>query len=175
MRQYLNQNPKITLGVAIAVIGICLIVLIIRLWPDSAEANGVDGKRPPPQAWFYDRNTKELFPMPIHTTGPIETGSGPYNGEPAGVRAHVFACGDCSSNEQFIAWLEKPSPLEAAQPQDGVVMETDLSPLICTPGSDRWVRADGEAGKRIIATARAKCPQDAPANYCHPSPPAKEE
>lgn len=168
MRGLLNQRPNLTIGIAAAVIVICAVLVIRQLGPSSEHLY----VRPPQEllVWFYDRNTEQLFTMPAHTVGPVETDSGPYRGEPAGVRAHVFACGDCATSERYIGYLEKPSPDEANQPTDGEpALETDFPPLYSRPGGNEWFRADSREAARIEQAAHSRCPNGVTANYCQPT------
>lgn len=169
MRHILNQNAPVTIGVAALVIVVCLILLISNLFFSSdEEEQRILRKGGVPQAYFYDRNTGELFTMPVHVSGPIERDSGDYNGEPAGVRAHVFACGDCGSNENFIAWLERPSPREKELEEGKLLTETDLYPLVSVPGNDNWYAANTREGLGITEAAQKRCPEGQKPNYCQP-------
>lgn len=163
MSNVLNKNPMITISVAAVVILLSLYFTIKGLMSDPVYEP--PEKETTPLVWFYDRNTKELFTMPVHEVGPVERDSGPFNGEPAGVRAHVFACGDCGSGTQFVGYLERPSPREA-ETADTKILETDLTPLISTPDSNAWIAADSAAGSRIMDSIHSRCTNGQKANYC---------
>lgn len=55
--------------------------------------------------YYYDLGTDQLFVAPPADVTPIDAPSGKDNG----VRAYVFACGDCSG-QTFIGWLERTAP-----------------------------------------------------------------
>ncbi len=168
MSDFLNKNPAVTISVAAVLIVVALVIMFNRFTSDPVY------KPPPPRkvplVWFYDRNTKQLFTMPVHESGPVERDSGPFNGEPAGVRAHVFACGDCGTAERFVGYLEKPSPREADTANEEI-LETDLTPLIAHPDDGVWYNADSQQGVAIMASIDRRCGEGQKANYC----PAKEE
>jgi hypothetical protein len=125
-----------------------------------------------PLAYYYDRNTRELVeakPEP----GPIETDSGPYKGQPAGVRAKVFTCGACGDeSRRFIGWLSIPSDqlkrprsakrVPAAQPGHSA------SIMIRRPGDRAWVLASSEKAERIRDEVKHKCSRGARPKVCLP-------
>jgi hypothetical protein len=52
--------------------------------------------------WFYDVNTDKLF-MAQYSLQPVAAPSGPdANGNPAGIRADVFSCGDCDEGKRLV-------------------------------------------------------------------------
>lgn len=114
VRMWLSENPQVATIVAVVIIAISWIFIYRYSSPPSYG--------PIPDAYFYDMNTGELFTAPSDRNPPIETDSGPYTGEfcppklresgglPAGVIAHVFACGDCSEENRKIAYVEMYTP-----------------------------------------------------------------
>lgn len=95
----LGMNTRVIGATAAVVLVIALAILIRELRP--AAPQGVT------EQWFYDLNTGQLFAATIGEIPPIAAPSGPLsNGDPAGVRAHVYACGDCSPATRTIAYLE---------------------------------------------------------------------
>ena len=106
LRRWINKHSSIVTVISVAVLILALgwIVQEVRFrWNRSAVI---------PDAWFYDLNTGQLFRAKSNGLPPIAAPSGPLpNGEHAGVRAKVFACGDCSDpSNRFIGWLEKLTP-----------------------------------------------------------------
>ena len=96
MRQMMNSwMAYVVMGIALG-----LAVLIYAM-------GGEKGDKIVDKVWFYDLNTKQKFVVAADVVAPIETESGPHNGEPAGVRAMVAGCGDCS--DPFIGYLLKMS------------------------------------------------------------------
>lgn len=98
LRHKVQSNPVI--GYAIVGIALGLSVLIYAM-------GGEKGDKIVDKVWFYDLNLKEKFVVDATVVAPIETDSGPHDGEPAGVRAMVVGCGDCS--DPFIGYLLKMS------------------------------------------------------------------
>ncbi len=45
--------------------------------------------------YFFDLNTKKIFVGPANAWAPVETPSGPFENEPAGVRLFLFSCKPC--------------------------------------------------------------------------------
>lgn len=70
----------------------------------------------PNTAYYYDLNTNALFVGPTYAVPPIDAPSGAApDGSPAGVRAHLFACGSCASpDDRFVAYLVRVNPNSAA-------------------------------------------------------------
>lgn len=96
MRQMMNSwMAYVVMGIALG-----LAVLIYAM-------GGEKGDKIVDKVWFYDLNTKQKFVVAADVVAPIETESGPHNGEPAGVRAMVVGCGDCG--DPFIGYLMKMS------------------------------------------------------------------
>ncbi len=119
-------------------------------------------KQGKPLAWFYDRNTKELFEGPADSPGPIETPSGPYEGMPAGVRAHLFVCGSREDEQPFIGYVSIPETAlqkgPAADPAEGPESEGEVALLIQRPGDRNWVHQDSPGGERILQAVIQQCP-----------------
>jgi len=161
MRQWLNENTHIAVPAIIAFMLLWMVVLIVRL------RGAGDPVIIPATIYFYDQNTQELFEMPATTVGPVETDSGPHNGEPAGVKAHVFACGDCKTGERFIGWLEKPAP-ELQEGQE--VSENDLYTLVRRPDKDEWIKSNTDEAGQLFISPTKRCPDsNKRANYCMPA------
>ncbi|MGE3806777.1 MAG: hypothetical protein AB7K24_19080 [Gemmataceae bacterium] len=151
MRKLINDRP----GTVVVVVVLVMVAATFPYWwPTLASApSGPTG----PQAFFYDLNTRELF-VADAVPGPIETASGPFEGGPAGVRAHVFACGRCVDKDlRFIAWLSKPD-------KDG---EGEEALLVKRPEDAEWVPVSSPAGARLVNEATQRCDR-VQANYCHP-------
>lgn len=162
IRDIINRHPVL----AIVVTSILLLAaggfLASRVW---STLNPPPAPEPITMAYFYDQNTGKLFAAPASTVGPIETESGPYHSEPAGVRAHVFACGQCSiESNRFIGYLSKPLPPEE-QPKDEPPLE-----LIKRVEDEQWYRSDQPEARQIMAELGERCPSSVRRNYCRPEP-----
>ncbi|MCG8585699.1 MAG: hypothetical protein MI757_13410 [Pirellulales bacterium] len=128
-----------------------------RMWTNLKRRDLVEAvQNHAPLQYFFDLNTGELFEE-RHAVGPVETDSGPYNGMPAGVRAIVFACHDCSSiDDRFVGWLELRSMTVREYGVD--VAEQSLEGLeeaifIRSPNGGPWVAMFSDQGKVIIEQA----------------------
>ena len=101
IRQFLNQNSTISTIAAVALLVAALGAIVVQLREEEYEYE-------PVPVWYYDLNTGELFVAKSDRIPPIEAPSGRLpSGMPAGVRAHVFSCGDCENpDERFLGFLE---------------------------------------------------------------------
>lgn len=101
VRSWINRWSSQVTVVAIVLLGLALFIVI--------KTGRPAGYSTPVSVYYYDLNTGELFAALSTEIPPIEAPSGPLpNGKPAGVRAFVYSCGDCSDPAQRrVAWLEK--------------------------------------------------------------------
>jgi len=107
VKDAINDNPRAV--VILALLSVLLLAVVLSLVGRRAPGPRYKESK---KAWFYDLNTGELFSGSSKQTGPIEASSGPLpNGEPAGVRAHVYSyLSDPNAAELFVGFLEKPDP-----------------------------------------------------------------
>jgi hypothetical protein len=90
-------NPAV--GGAIAVVLIAVAVIVILTGGEKPRENIAE-------VWYYDLDTKQLFAAPATAKPPIAAPSGAtVDGQPAGVMANVYGCGDCSKT--YISHLTK--------------------------------------------------------------------
>jgi hypothetical protein len=113
IRQWLNQNSALSSAGASLLLIACLGFLGWNLLAPRGESDL--------GTYFLDRNTNQLVEKQW-TVSPTATGSGQYQGEPAGIRAYVYACGGCAdsyvgmtpqqleASGAFIGYLKKVSP-----------------------------------------------------------------
>jgi hypothetical protein len=121
--------------------------------------------------YFYDQNTGELFSAPADELGPVERPSGKYRGIPAGVRAIVYACGQCSDeSKRYVGWLEIPVealPEAERPPRPDGAGPPDVFVVIRRPEDEKWAWADGPEGEKIIEGTN-RCQPGTRKNYCTP-------
>lgn len=161
-RNYLNNNPAVVTIIAIVVLLVCLAVI----W---SQLGGGRGYSPITEIYFYDLNTGELFIAEATAVAPIEAPSGDFNGLPAGVRAHVYACDDCGDeSDREVAFLQM-TPMEVKQRVEQarasgnedqmyeaeMVMET--ASLVRAPDGTNWVPMLGEEGNEIMSRVGNMC------------------
>lgn len=172
LRRFVNQNRHKAIVLSIVAIVVCAVVLVGRSVPDEPST--------PPElvsmAWFFDRNTGELLPLPDTTEGPVETDSGQYNGQPAGVRAHVYSCGSCYRKaDRFVGWLEIPAQfVSASRPPDEPSGE-DLEQgdgverlMVRAPKGETWVPLNSSRADAIMKAVNRCAEGDI--RYCRPRP-----
>ncbi len=164
IREVLNENQAIS----ITIVGVLMVAAFSFVAMRMLGLFSSGGGEKEPMAYFYDQNTKKLFTQPATVQGPVETDSGPYQNEPAGVRAHVYACGQCADESaRFIGWLSKPLPPDQRPPANDPSSEVTL---IRRETDDGWVRSDSAEGAKIVTEATSGCNGDTRLNYCRPDP-----
>lgn len=167
-RKWLEENSMVTMIAVILVIGGCLFYIYRSTTDSRGAALG--------SAYYLDRNTGKLYVDDRNALPPLETSSGDYQGEPAGVRAYVFACGDYESSYAgmtieevqqsgaHVTALMKYTP--AAIQAMLAYQEDDSNPdyaamdqrLLCAPGSEEWVTPAQSRGLERATTApRLNC------------------
>ena len=117
IREKLNDNPPLAIAVAI---GIALIALIFCIW-FMMGGDDVVGPYTGATFWYYDTNTKKLFPAAREATPPIAAPSDAGKDTKSGVRAWVYSCSSCSdASSQFIGYMitYKKGKLPAGSPPD---------------------------------------------------------
>ena len=135
--------------------------------------------RPIPKAvmvkprYFYDVNTSALFTA-SEDAPPIATKSEPLANQPAGVRAYVFSCGECSDEKaRFIGFLHTYTPerrqkslpaYEYARARDEAIPRAGQRDLFTGAGSlvrraedSKWFEADSEEGMKVVQSYQSHC------------------
>jgi len=127
--------------------------------------------------YFYDLGSGEVFVADSTLVAPFPAPSGKSGprGEPLGVEAAVFSCGDCSDpQKRYLGYLQQYLPeaqkkiLEARKsrstnpegPIDRATMEGDLRAtevVVRSPDVDEWFRLGTEGSDIIMSEARSKC------------------
>ncbi|GAH59861.1 unnamed protein product, partial [marine sediment metagenome] len=116
IRKWINQNPKIIIGITVVSVFV-LLTIVIGLLSGGKAPKIKDYKK----AWFYDLNTGKLFIAKSDQIPPIDAPSGPLriespsgplrNGGPAGAKAYVFSYADePNESNRFIGFLETTVP-----------------------------------------------------------------
>ena len=117
--------------------------------------------------FFMDTADGSLFIDKSDQLPPITAPSGMQ-----GVRAFVFACGDCGDEaNRFVGWLETYTPeakkaieTPAVGPEGGMdnyeVIENGH--LVASPKSKQWMMANSEQGFKIMDSVLSQCPDQAP-------------
>lgn len=178
IREFLNQNSSI--GILAAVV-----LLVISLFIIFRQISGGGGGQTIDKRYFLDLNTGEIFPADIQAVPPIETPSGPHEGEPAGVAAYVVTCGDCKNSYAGmtpsevqetgaqIMYLSKYSmedkqALERARnSEEGIDQAMYTSELIADVSGNRWVSMESRDAMQIMEN-RLDCPGDQSLKPCYP-------
>lgn len=129
--------------------------------------------------YFYDQNTGEIFDAPYGLEGPLETKSGNYRGMPAGVRAIVLSCGQCSDAEQrFVGWLEVHSAavqaagqtLPPRPPSDIEEYAENSLLMVRTLNDEQWHFFQSTTGQRLVNQALRRCSEGQVLLNCDPPP-----
>src|SRR5688572_11816004 len=93
-RDWMNNNSALVTIAAVVLLVISLGVIIMQTKPRGSVG--------PVELYYYDLNTGKLFVAMSDQNPPIDAPSGGFrgpDGPPAGVRAHVFGCGNCGNLE----------------------------------------------------------------------------
>lgn len=138
LREKMNENPKVALGVAIGVVVFALAMIVFSLWPSKPEM-----VVPVLTKCFYTEDDgKTYFPGDRLLPTPIK---GP-NGKDA-VIAHVFID---TYGKQSVIFLEKytdeGNKILKSGKQDRRI-ETEK--MVKRPGSRNWVNILSEEGQKI--------------------------
>ncbi len=176
----LAQNKPLAVGLILACLG-GAVGLYFLLSPDDPQ--------PEPAVelvYYYDVNTKALFTASAKEWPPIDGPSGKPgpDGKPAGVRAHVFACGSCADEKnRFVGFLENLTPEAKAvvlrikqgeAPPRADLEVWELGTFIRTPDQEAWTQRTDPAHAKVIEAIKAQCSGRGPLTDCFPpAEPAK--
>jgi hypothetical protein len=165
MRKWLEKHSVI---VAVGAIGVLILAGVGYRFLSGGGSVVVKPLRP---ANFYDLGTNMLFTA-SDDVPPIEAPSGKKqaNGQPGGVRAYVFACGDCAPpNARFTGFLEsyseKGRAIAVAYAEDSPTVRSKMfaeageTRLVADPNSAplTWHPDSSDDGKALLAKARDHC------------------
>lgn len=172
LRDWMNNNSAV---VTVGAVVILILSLGYIVWSSKSGGYGprvID-------VYYYDLNTNKLFTAKSDQIPPIETESGPVQGSnaPAGVRAYVFACNDCSDEaDRFIGWLEMytpdakailsqppaETPEQAAEREQRQYEVWESGQLVRAPDGTTWARANTPEAMAVTSKIEGKCPGGAP-------------
>jgi len=166
IRTTLNENPIATTIVVTVIAALACLVIIWRI-------AGGDGGGGEAAHYYYDRNTGKVFVRESETS-PMAAPSGETpDGQPAGVRAWIFACGQCQGS------YEGMTPVEIAETgaelvyltrQRAIDTRNDVTvkqTAVSKPGSDRWVSAGRPEAMRMMQYS-GNCPKGKTVQRCRP-------
>jgi hypothetical protein len=153
LREWINDNPRIMIGITAVCMVVFLGILMGQLMPPKAPKIQKNKR-----GWFYDLNTGELFTAKSDLVPPLEAPSGPLpNGRPAGVKAYVFSYADePNESDYFIGFLEIPDPQAQEDTPDSAMSATPgarqwgKGKLIRRVEDKQWVRGDSGQGRAIL-------------------------
>jgi hypothetical protein len=173
-----------TAAVAAVLILVGAVLIITRARNPTPE--------PSPKLYFYDLGPSSADPLDrtfvleASEVPPVKPPSGYVTpaGSPGGVRAYVFACGDCNdSARRFIGFLETYTPAaKAALLEQGKQVQADpkaamsrptpvinLGHLVGTPDGSRWAPFDSGEGLALRRGIEARCTDESqPLVNCDP-------
>jgi hypothetical protein len=153
LRETIQEKPIVGIIIAVVALGI---VGYVFYWQSAA---GV----PLGSRYYYDVSSGELVPHKTDSMPPVTLPSGNQ-----GVLAHVFACGDCGS-EQFVGYLQKYTDAYKKQATQEIDLTNSTGPV--TPsmsgdlvaqkpdgiGEPQWCEMTSLQGAQIVRNARARC------------------
>ena len=156
IRRTISEYPRVAMALAAGGAALALWLMFTGGRPAARPHVQMD--------FFYDQNTGQLITLPAETQGPAATDSGLYQGAPAAVRAHVFACGICTKEARFVGWLEvSAAALEASGSTAPVSRGTSIASddeeaeptdaLVRRPGDAVWVPLRSMEGRRVTDLA----------------------
>ena len=157
IRNWINKNPKIVIGVCVAAVFIFLVIVIAQLMPYSPPIISQTSK-----AWFYDLNTDKLFITDGDRIPPIQAPSGKLpDGQPGGVKAYVFSYSrDPSESERFIGYLEKYTPegkkivssfrKSGDKVTEELIEQLNNNRFVRRLDDDHWFLVDSSEGRVIL-------------------------
>lgn len=169
VREWVNQNAAaVTVGAVILLI----VALVIIIQQGSGRDVGGGASR---EAWFYDVKSGEYFTASAQEMAPI---TNPATGNTA-VRAHFYACGECTEEDRFVGYYEKLTDrLKAKYEQsreDMIMLYEQMAQgrLLCPPDKDpanpdNWVQVSSEKGFKIQQQPQNMCDSPSELVACMP-------
>jgi hypothetical protein len=152
LRETLNENPRITTGITVALI---VVVLAWLLWPRSGDGVAGGGTGGAGQIFFTADDGKTWFPDEANKIPPFK------KDEQDAVRAEVYKCGGKTFVNHMVRYTpEGQKQLAAAQSKSGgaslnPVGETEME--VKSPGDKAWVKITDKKAQEIM---KPKCSGD---------------
>ena len=174
-RNWINNNPKIVIGISVASVFIFLLIVIIQLIPNKYPIVIQTDK-----VWFYDLNTGKLFVGDRDEIPPIQAPSGKLpDGQLAGVKAYVFSyVHDPNDSERFVGYLEKYTPegkeivssfqRSTRNVTKKLVRKLNKNRFIRKVIDEQWFLAGSEQGRAILREVAHVNETGQTLNYCSP-------
>ncbi len=175
LRKWINNNPKIVIGISVIAGIVFLLIVITSLIPYKPPITSESQKN-----WYYDLNTETLFVVDGTKIPPIDAPSGKLpDGQPAGVRAYVFSYSrNPNESERFIGYLEKFTPegkkmivsirKSKSNVTGGMVRRLNSNRFVCRPSDKCWYLADSKEGVAILEQVSRSNKHGQSPNYCQP-------
>lgn len=159
-REYINENPQVVTGAAVAILVIALIAIAVQLAPEQYDV--------PTQAYYYDTVTKEVFVDDIAKIAPFTNSNGN-----ASVRVHVFSCGTCDDeasrfNAYFEKYTEEAKKAMEEDPESEEAIEVMMVGRLVSKDGTEWVIADGEEGFAMMEEIACPDGTSESLHYCSP-------
>lgn len=163
LRATLEKNKPLSIGLIVVIFGVAAYFAIFRSQPEGPRV-----APPQEEVYYYDLGSKELFNVKLPAFPPVEAPSGhkQESGQPGGVRAHLFSCGECNKEEQFIGYLENMTKAahdvaDLVFVQDKTVDGSQLDlmeneTMVKAPEEGEWV-SQPKGLKDIMDKVKAKC------------------
>jgi len=156
-RRYLDENPRVALGVAVGVFVVAMVIIVFQLMGG--------GYRGPSPVWYYDLKTGERFESDPGLYPPIDAPSGPGQG----VRLFVYGCGGCEPSQERGGYLQRLTPegkqaalaREAEENADARDRYSDIvskSYEVRRLEGGNWFPADSPEAAAIVTEAESPCP-----------------
>lgn len=145
-------------------VGVVAVVVIAVVWvwilkpADRAGGEGV---------YFFDLGSRQLYVGSHTMIPPMAAPSGA-----SGVRARVFACGQCTDENRFIGFLERYTDEAHAALTDGSApMKPQLiaeGQQVTTEAAETWVVRISPQGEALIQSVQSRCPDPTSLTVCEP-------
>lgn len=157
------QKQQVLVIVAVAVFALA-VYQAVAYFGDDGLPDRVENQ------WFYDLNSKGLYPAPLSVVAAHDAPSGALSDQAlapgtegkAGVKAMVYSCGACAEDEQYIGYLTYMA--DAVKGFTELEQETEkaANTFIRRESDSEWVTFNSEESMKIQLEARGKCGKNKP-------------